>query len=58
MIEKDPVCLKDVETATAQFNLRYKVREFYFCSEKCVDAFAAHPEVFYQIESNSFNFTA
>ncbi len=29
MIEKDPVCLKDIETNTAQFNYRYKIREFY-----------------------------
>ena len=40
----DPVCLMDVDPATAKYSLEYAGRTFYFCSPGCKKSFARDPQ--------------
>ena len=40
----DPVCLMDVDPATARYSLDYGGRTFYFCSPGCKKSFARNPQ--------------
>jgi P-type Cu+ transporter len=40
----DPVCGMTVDPSTASDSFNYKGREFYFCSQNCLDRFKSNPE--------------
>jgi len=40
----DPVCLMDVDPATARYSLEYVGRTFYFCSPGCKKSFERDPQ--------------
>ena len=40
----DPVCLMDVDPATAKYSLEYAGRTFYFCSPGCKKSFTRDPQ--------------
>jgi len=42
----DPVCGMQVETAHAPARAEHAAQAFYFCSDRCLDRFAANPERF------------
>ena len=50
MMEKDPVCFKNLDTDKESRHARYKIRDFYFCSDNCVDVFEKNPDMYYNIE--------
>ena len=50
---KDPVCGMDVDPASAAGFTEHHGTTYYFCSQKCVAAFKAHPEKFVAAASQS-----
>ncbi|HYF64881.1 MAG TPA: YHS domain-containing protein, partial [Herpetosiphonaceae bacterium] len=42
----DPVCLMDVDPATARFSLEYRGRTYYFCAPGCKKAFERDPAAY------------
>jgi YHS domain-containing protein len=50
MKEKDPVCLKTIDTDKETRHAKYKVRDFYFCSDQCMEVFESSPDVFYIVD--------
>jgi YHS domain-containing protein len=42
----DPVCLMDVDPATARYTLEYAGRTFYFCAPACKKAFEREPTAY------------
>ncbi|MBN2152809.1 MAG: YHS domain-containing protein [Candidatus Lokiarchaeota archaeon] len=46
MIEKDPVCNKVIDTDKEYRHARYRVRDFYFCSDKCTQEFERNPDFY------------
>lgn len=42
----DPVCGMTVEPASAAGSSEYGGQTYYFCSQKCKDAFDANPEAY------------
>jgi len=42
----DPVCLMDVDPATAKWTTEYRGRTIYFCAPGCKKAFLAEPEAY------------
>ncbi len=40
----DPICGREVASATAPFSAEYKRRTYFFCSERCRRAFERHAE--------------
>ncbi|HKF22127.1 MAG TPA: heavy metal translocating P-type ATPase [Candidatus Angelobacter sp.] len=43
---KDVVCNMDVDPATARGSAKYHGKEYFFCSQRCVERFTADPEKF------------
>jgi P-type Cu+ transporter len=43
-MEIDPVCLMEVDPATAQWMAEYEGKEYYFCSPGCKRSFEREPE--------------
>ena len=43
---RDPVCGMNVDTRTAQHRQMYSGRNYYFCSGKCREKFAANPSLY------------
>lgn len=43
----DPVCLMDVDPATARFSLEYGGRTYYFCAPSCKKAFERDPAAYH-----------
>lgn len=42
----DPVCLMDVDPATAKYSLEYAGRMYYFCAPGCKKAFEREPQAY------------
>lgn len=40
----DPVCGMDIDPSAAAAQLEYRGRRFYFCAERCRQAFEQDPE--------------
>ncbi len=40
----DPVCLMEIDPSEAAAQVEYRGRQFYFCAEKCRQAFEKDPE--------------
>jgi Cu+-exporting ATPase len=49
---KDPVCGMNVKREKAAGTIEYKGREYFFCSNKCLEKFRANPENFLKKESD------
>ena len=47
----DPVCLMQIEPSGKNITSTHQMRTYYFCAEKCRDAFKADPDKY--LESNS-----
>lgn len=43
---RDPVCGEDVDPETTPWTARYLEQIFYFCCEKCLQAFNGNPKQF------------
>lgn len=41
---KDPVCGMAMDPDTAEYNVSYEGRTYYFCSADCLEAFEDSPE--------------
>lgn len=48
MLEKDPVCSKELDIAKTSRHARYRIRDFYFCSDQCLAAFVANSQWYYE----------
>lgn len=44
MVEVDPVCGKSVAEPTEELSFQHKKQQYYFCSERCLRAFAQSVE--------------
>jgi Cu+-exporting ATPase len=41
---KDPICGMEIDKASAAYRITYLGHTYYFCSEKCRNAFKATPQ--------------
>jgi len=46
MMAKDPICGMDVDENTAKWTSKYKGKVYYFCAERCKQAFDKNPDRF------------
>ena len=46
VMAKDPVCGMDVDEKTAQWKSEYQGKTYYFCAERCKQAFDKRAERF------------
>ena len=43
---RDPVCGMEVDEAKAEATARHEGKEYFFCSERCRDAFLRNPDAY------------
>src|SRR5215469_11158789 len=49
----DPVCGMEVDLADAAGRIAHQVRDYFFCSAHCVEAFSADPEKYLHADSSA-----
>lgn len=49
---KDPVCGMKVNNKS-QYSMDFKGKQYYFCSENCLNQFKASPEKYVTVQSSS-----
>ena len=49
----DPVCGMEVDAADAAGHVAHNGRDYFFCSQHCVEAFSANPEKYLHVDTSS-----